>query len=226
MASSNAEKISTSVGLIAAMVLAVLVNVFVARHYKRWDVTKGGLYTLSEPTVTTLRSLEEPIKIYVLLSAGDPLTISVRHLLEAYRAETTRLDTEFTDPDRHPAEFLALQQRYRIVAGKTEDGTIVTDASIIVVRGEKPFFLTQRDLVEVEDEEDMRARPKLEQAITGAIRTLLLSERPIACFTTVDECRRELRPGGAARPVDQEQLRRGGLAPRPCQARSSGRRSR
>ena len=30
------------------MVLVVIANLYVARHYKRWDVTKGGLYTLSE----------------------------------------------------------------------------------------------------------------------------------------------------------------------------------
>jgi hypothetical protein len=42
-----ATKVSASAGVIAAMVLAMLVNVFAARHYKRWDWTRGGLYTLS-----------------------------------------------------------------------------------------------------------------------------------------------------------------------------------
>ena len=52
------------------MVLAVLVNLLVARHYRRWDWTQGGLYTLSDATVSTLRALEEPIRVYVLLSEG------------------------------------------------------------------------------------------------------------------------------------------------------------
>lgn len=181
---SIGTKVSASVGLVAAMVLAVLVNVLAARHYRRWDWTQGGLYTLSDATVQTLRALEEPVRIYVLLPADDPLTLSVRHLLEAYRAETSRLEVEITDPDARPAEFLAVQQRYGIVAGKTDDGRIVTDASIIVARGDRPFFLTSRDLVEVEDEEDMRARPRLEQALTGAIRSVVSTERPRACFTT------------------------------------------
>ncbi|WP_438019542.1 GldG family protein [Sorangium sp. So ce315] len=178
------EKLSASVGIIAAMVLAVLVNLLVARHYKRWDWTQGGLYTLSDATLATLRSLAEPIRVYVLLSEADPLTLSVRHLLDAYRAETTRLQVEVTDPDRRPAEFLAVQQRYGVVAGKTEDGRIVTDAAIIVARGDRPHFLTASDLVEVEDEDDLRARPRLEQALTGAIRSVLRSERPIVCFAT------------------------------------------
>ncbi|MGK3964884.1 GldG family protein [Sorangium sp. So ce118] len=179
-----AEKLSASVGIIAAMVLAVLVNLLVARHYRRWDWTQGGLYTLSDATVSTLRALEEPIRVYVLLSEGDPLTLSVRHLLDAYRAETSRIEVEVTDPDRRPAEFLALQQRYGVVAGKTEDGRIVTDAAIIVARGDRPHFLTASDLVEVEDEDDLRARPRLEQALTGAIRSVLRSERPLVCFAS------------------------------------------
>ncbi|WP_438009791.1 GldG family protein [Sorangium sp. So ce321] len=178
------EKLSASVGIIAAMVLAVLVNLLVARHYRRWDWTQGGLYTLSDATVSTLRALEEPIRVYVLLSEGDPLTLSVRHLLDAYRAETPRIAVEVTDPDRRPAEFLAVQQRYGVVAGKTEDGRIVADAAIIVARGDRPHFLTASDLVEVEDEDDLRARPRLEQALTGAIRSVLRSERPLVCFAS------------------------------------------
>ncbi|MGK3981664.1 GldG family protein [Sorangium sp. So ce136] len=178
------EKLSASVGIIAAMVLAVLVNLLVARHYRRWDWTQGGLYTLSDATVSTLRALEEPIRVYVLLSEGDPLTLSVRHLLDAYRAETSRIEVEVTNPDRRPAEFLALQQRYGVVAGKTEDGRIVTDAAIIVARGDRPHFLTASDLVEVEDEDDLRARPRLEQALTGAIRSVLRSDRPLVCFAS------------------------------------------
>ncbi|KYF91452.1 hypothetical protein BE17_30180, partial [Sorangium cellulosum] len=178
------EKLSASVGIIAAMVLAVLVNLLIARHYRRWDWTQGGLYTLSDATVSTLRALEEPIRVYVLLSEGDPLTLSVRHLLDAYRAETSRIEVEVTDPDRRPAEFLAVQQRYGVVAGKTEDGRIVTDAAIIVARGDRPHFLTASDLVEVEDEDDLRARPRLEQALTGAIRSVVRSERPLVCFAS------------------------------------------
>lgn len=179
-----AAKVSTSVALVAAMVIAVVANVLVARHYKRWDVTRGGLYTLSEPTLQTLHGLEEPVQIYVMLPAGDPLTTSVSHLLEAYKAETTRLEIKVTDPDRHPAEFLAIQQKYGVVAGKTEDGRILTDAAIIVAKRDKPYFLTANDLVAVEDEEDMRTRPRLEEALTTAIRSVTTGSRPKICFAT------------------------------------------
>ena len=177
-----ATKLSASLGVIAAMVLALLVNILVSRHYWRWDWTRGGLYTLSPATTETLRGLEEPIHVYVLLSEGDPLALAVRHLLEAYRGETTRLDVEIIDPDRRAAEFIAVQQRFGIVAGKTEDGKIVTDAAIVVARGDVPHFITLRDLVQLDEEDELRRRPRIEQALTSAIRAVINKERPRACF--------------------------------------------
>ena len=180
--STAAQKVSVSIGLIAAMVIAVVANVLVSRHYKRWDVTRGGLYTLSDPTLQTLHTLEEPVTVYVMLPAGDPLTTSVGHLLEAYKAETTRLDVKPTDPDRHPAEFLAIQQKYGVSEGMTRDGRVLTDTAIIVAKGDKPYFLTANDLVAVEDDEDMRTRPRLEEALTTAIRSVTTGSRPKVCF--------------------------------------------
>lgn len=180
----GAAKASAAIGIVAAMVLAVVANVYTARHYTRWDVTKGGLFTLSEPTLQTLHSLEEPVQIYVMLPAGDPLTTSVEHVLSAYEAETSRLEVKTTDPDRHPAEFLAIQQKYGVEVGKTEDGRILTDAAIIVARRDKPYFLTANDLVAVEDEEDVRVRPRLEEAITTAIRAVLGGKKPRVCFAS------------------------------------------
>jgi len=183
-ATDASVKISASIGIIAAMVVAVVVNILVSRHYERWDWTKGGLYTLSPATLQTLQSLEEPVDVYVMLSSGDPLQVSMQHLLSAYEAETNRLNIKYVDPDRSAAEFLALQQRFGVVAGRADDGRIVTDAALIVVRGEKPYFVTAADLVHVEDPEDLRTRPRLEQGVTSAIRNVLGDEKPKICFTT------------------------------------------
>ncbi len=177
-------KAAASAGVMAAMLLAVLVNVLSARHFKRWDFTKGGVYTLSDATKETLHALEEPIKIHVLLPSNDALGVAAMHLLDAYRAESSRIEIESTDPDRHPAEFLAIQQRFGVVAGKTDDGRIVTDAQIIVVKGDRPHFITSRDLVEMDDADDARARPRIEQALTEAIRDVIAKEQPLACFSS------------------------------------------
>ena len=76
------------------------------------------LYTLSPATLLTLHALGERVQIDVLLSSRDPLANSVKFLLSAYQAETDRLVVRYVDPDRHPADFLALQQKYGIEAGK------------------------------------------------------------------------------------------------------------
>jgi hypothetical protein len=174
-------KFGAIIGLVAAMVLALLVNIVAARHYRRWDFTKGGLYTLSRATIETLHALGEPIRIDVLVPASDPLSVSLRHLLAAYGAETTRLDVHFTDPDRHAAEYLAIQRKYdeRVIEGR-----VISDASVVISRGDRAHFVTPRDLVEVEDAEDTRARPKLEQALTVGIRSVVSTDRPQICFTT------------------------------------------
>jgi hypothetical protein len=183
IASSAATKISASVGIVAAMVLATLVNVFVARHYKRWDWTRGGLYTLSDATVATLRSIEEPVHVYVLLPSGDALTMSVQHLLEGYRGESARLVVELLDPDRRPADFLALAQRFGFEVDR-EEGRVVARAAAIVARGERREIVRKEDLVEIDADDDLKRRPRLEQAFTSALRAVMNVEKPRACFSS------------------------------------------
>jgi len=176
-------KASSALGLAAAFALAVLANVAVARNYKRWDMTSARLYSLSQPTKETLHGLGEPVQINVLVSASDPLQVSIRHLLSAYQSETTRLEVRYLDPDRKPAEFLAFKEKYGLVVGRTEDGRVVADAIMVVTRGERRWFLTQSDVVDLSEADEGRARPKLEQGVTLAIRNVLGGERQRVCFT-------------------------------------------
>jgi hypothetical protein len=104
-------------------------------------------------------------------------------MLTAYGAETTHLQTRLVDPDRQPAEFLALQQKYGILAGKAEDGRVLTDASVVVARGERHWFITADELVAYDTHEG-RARPRLEQAFTAALRNVLERDQARVCFCT------------------------------------------
>ncbi len=181
--SGTATKVSASAGIVAAMVLATLLNVLVARHYRRWDVTRGGLYTLSEATLATLHDLPEPVKIYVLLPGGEPTTLSVEHLLDGYRAESSRLEVEMLDPDHRAADFMALAERFGIGADR-EDGRLVSAAAAVVASGDRREILHTQDLVEVDADDDLRRRPRLEQAFTGALRAVTSGDHPRACFTS------------------------------------------
>jgi hypothetical protein len=186
-------------GMAASALLLVNLNVLGARWYKRWDFTSDKLYTLSQPTRELLRGLQQPVDVSVLLSKGDPLLVSVRHMLEAYGAVTRQLHVKYVDPDRSPAEFLALQQKYQIMAGKADDGRIITDAVIVMAQGEheqaagnpahaseasgRHWFVTSDELVHL-DEESGRSRPALEQALSSALDNLRRTEKAKLCFTT------------------------------------------
>jgi hypothetical protein len=163
--------------------LLVNVNVLGARWYKRWDFTSDRLYTLSQPTRELLAGLAQPVDVLVLLSKTDPLSVSVKHMLEAYGSETRQLRVREIDPDRSPAEFLAVQQKYQILAGKTEDGRVVTDAALVLAQGENHWFVTAEELVRV-DEDSGRSRPTLEAALSNALANVRRTEKAKLCFTT------------------------------------------
>jgi hypothetical protein len=195
MKRARAAQLVEAFGVVAAMVLAVLANVLAARHYRRWDLTEHRLYTLSPATLETLHALAETVEVDVLLSAADPLANSVKFLLSTYQAETDRLVVKTVDPDRHAAEFLALQQKYGIEAGRTDEGVVVTDAIVIMSRAHsKPFFLSAAELVD--EREDGRGRSKVEQAFTITLRKVMSDARPRICFVA-GHGEKRLDDGGA-----------------------------
>ncbi len=176
------RKALSALGVTAAVVIAVNVNVLVSRFYTRWDLTSEGLYTLSTATKSILGGLGETLSVTVLLARTDPLLPPVRQMLVAYGAETHRLDVRTVDPEQSPAEFLAVQQKYGIVAGKAEDGRVVTDAVVIIARGDRVWFLTADELGTLDDEG--RGRPRLEQALTEGIANVLAGDKAKVCFAT------------------------------------------
>jgi hypothetical protein len=169
-------------GVAAAMFVAVMLNVLAARHWKRWDWTAGKLYTLSPATASTLHDLPDTVQVWVLLGSEDPLLQSVRQLLFAYRSESDKLDVHYVDPDRDAVQLLEVRNRFHIEAGRAESGHVVTDAILVVARGERRWFLGPSDMIEV-TEGDEHAKPKEEQAITGAIRSVLAGDKVRICFT-------------------------------------------
>jgi len=168
-------------GIVAAVVLASLVNVVGARHFRRWDWTSDRRWSLSPATVETLHTLEQRVDVWAITSAGESVEQSLRQLLTAYQAETSRLDIHWIDPDRDAAQLVDLQRRYGIEAGRTEDGKVATDAVVVVASGDAHWFLTPRDLYEQSD--DVHVRPREEKALTQAIRSVLGGQKAKLCFT-------------------------------------------
>ncbi len=168
--------------VVAAFAIAILVNVLAARHYTRADWTSGKLYTLTPPTVETLHSLPDNVQIWILLGGGDPMEQSIKHLITSYQAETTKLDVHYIDPDKDALAFDDVRKRFKLETGRTNEGRVVADAIAVVVHGDRHWFLTMSDMVEVSSEDDTKAKPREEQAFTGAIRNVLAGERTRLCF--------------------------------------------
>jgi ABC-type uncharacterized transport system len=168
-------------GLVAAVVLAAIANVLGARHFARWDWTQDRRWSLSPATLETLRALDVNVDVWAVAGPGDPLETSLRALLAAYQAASPRLDVHWIDPDRDAVQLVDLQRRYGLEAGRSEDGRVATDAAVILASGEKHWFLTASDLVEVAD--DAHAKPREERALTQGIRNVLGGDRPRLCFT-------------------------------------------
>ncbi len=177
----RSTKALSALGVAAAMVIAVNANVLVARFYTRWDVTSEGLYTLSPATKGILAALDGPVKITVLLARTDPLLAPMRQTLVAYGAETKKLEVSYLDPEQNPAEFIAVQKKHGIMAGQADDGRVVSEAVLLVSRGDHTWFVTSDELSSFDDEG--RARPRIEQALSEGIASVTRGESTKLCFT-------------------------------------------
>jgi hypothetical protein len=176
--------VSQLVGLALAMVVVVMINMIATRHFTRWDWTSNKRYSLTPATVQTLHDLPEPVQIWVLLGPADPLEQSVKQLLVGYQAETTKLDIHYVDPDKDVIALEDVKKRFKIETGRTEQGHVVADAIVVVARGERHWFLSTSDMVEISHDGDTQVKPKEERALTGAIRSVLGSDKAKLCFTT------------------------------------------
>ena len=170
-------------GVVAAIVLAGIVNVLAARHFTRWDWTKNGRWSLSPATLETLRSLEQRVDVWVIAGPGAALEQSLKQLVVSYQAHSPRLDVHWIDPDRDAVQLVDLQRRFGLEAGRAEDGRIATDAIVIVASRERHWFLTQEDMFEAQSD-DVHVKPREERALTQAIRSVLGGDKAKLCFTT------------------------------------------
>ncbi len=183
----DSDQLWALVGLVAAAAIAIFVNVLGARHYARWDWTKHQLYTLTPATKETLHGLRDPVELWVLLGRGDPMEQSIKHLMESYQAETSQLQIHYVDPDANALALDEVKKRFHIQTARTDDGRLIADTIVVAAHGDRHWFLTPSDMVEVvggSGAEEQRVKPREEQAITSAIRHVTAGEKTHLCFVT------------------------------------------
>ncbi|MGB4159754.1 MAG: Gldg family protein, partial [Bacillota bacterium] len=97
---------------IAVVAIVLMINILVARHSIKFDLTKNRFYTLSEATREFLNGLGQPVKITAFFPEGDAMGEVVRDLLREYTRISPKIQVEFIDPDKQPS----LAKQYDITA--------------------------------------------------------------------------------------------------------------
>jgi ABC-type uncharacterized transport system involved in gliding motility auxiliary subunit len=117
------------------VVLAILVGInwIASRESKRWDLTAGGQFTLSDQTKKILTGLKEPVKVRVF--ASSRVLEPYRDRLTEYRNASDKLSVEYIEPLKQPE----LANQYQV----QQDGTVVFEYK---GRVERATAATEQDL--------------------------------------------------------------------------------
>jgi ABC-type uncharacterized transport system involved in gliding motility auxiliary subunit len=107
----------TAVSIVAVLGILVIVNYLASQQTRRWDLTAGGAFSLSDQTLKVLQGLNAPVKVLVFdRSSGFE---RFRDRLNEYEHASRQFTVEYIDADRQPAQTRQYQvQSY---------GTVVFD---------------------------------------------------------------------------------------------------
>ncbi len=176
--------------VVVVLGLVVAVNYVAYKNPKELDLTREGIYTLSEQTVGVLSRLKDEVKIYAFYSSEEPPFATVQEILSRYQRHSPKLTYELIDPEARPdlAEKYAITARGpRLVVtargqdarAKDESEEELTNAIVRVAeQTEKAiYFLTghgEGDIADAENEEGFKALAEAIRAEGYAVETLNL----------------------------------------------------
>jgi ABC-2 type transport system permease protein len=169
------------------LVIVVLANYISSRHYKRWDWTAHGLFTLSDRSQQALRELEQDVQIYVFLGRDEQDFADVETLLEEYKAVTDKITVEWVDPDRDRARYQVLADKFGIDSWLAGEVTL-SQVPVVVTSGDRKWKVERHQLI-VEDFESFddadghKLDLQSERALTGAILEVTTGEPTKVCVT-------------------------------------------
>lgn len=142
----------SSVSVLLLLGILIGVNWIATRQHKRWDLTAGGQFTLSDQTRRVLDSLEAPVNVKVF--ARDTEFQRFRDRFDGYTYVSDKLQVEYVDPDKQPAlaqqwevqqyGTIAIEHAGRIERITTESEQDITNAIVRAVEGgEKVMYFVQ-----------------------------------------------------------------------------------
>ncbi len=151
--------------VVVAIAAAFTANYLAVKNQKELDVTKEGLYTLSDQTRGVLGRLKDDVEIYAFYASSERPFASVQETLQRYRAAGARLSFSMIDPAARPdlvAKFKIVESGPRIVVTARDQEARAKDASeeeltnaIIKVAEQTQktiYFLTGHSEAAIDDE--------------------------------------------------------------------------
>jgi gliding motility-associatede transport system auxiliary component len=176
----RSTRYGANAALYSLLFLGILImgNFLGARHFKRFDTTEGGVFSLSPLSVKYVKELESELDLKAFLETGkDP---AVEELLKSYAAESGQVKWELIDPDKSPD----LAQKYNITNYGTmrvaygDQSTLVSKADEETVTNAiiKVTHSTKKTLCLVEGHGEPDATDVESPKGYGAFRTALESE--------------------------------------------------
>jgi ABC-type uncharacterized transport system involved in gliding motility auxiliary subunit len=87
------------IATLAMIVILGLINFLAVRYGQRIDFTENQLFTLSPLSQRVVRTLQQPMKVWVFSPSPNPNDLE---LLKNYRRYGSKLDYEFVDPQLKP----------------------------------------------------------------------------------------------------------------------------
>lgn len=100
----------TVVSVAAVLCILVAINYISYKQNKRWDLTAGGQFTLSDQTKNVLQKLDAPLKVLVFDQASS--LERFKDKLREYEYLSKNLSVEYIDADRQPT----LTRQYAVQA--------------------------------------------------------------------------------------------------------------
>jgi len=164
----------STVMIVAAVALFVLVNIIVDQLNISYDLTRERIFSLSDGSVTIARELTENVTIYSLWPTGQE-NFMFQQLLEEYASHSNRITVQNRDPLLHPGfvEYFA------------EPDQAIANGSIIVVGPYRHRVIHAADLISTElDWGSFPPQQRLvgfniEPQVTNALNFVVRAESPV-----------------------------------------------
>jgi len=154
------------------IVINLIVGSLVQKFTLKADLTGNKMFSFSDQTLNTLKSINQPINIYMLYSQGQEDKV-IQEILQRYAAKSSYIKIEMVDPVKNPA----FANKYN------KEGSGIQKGSIIFESGDKYKVVSSYDLYNYNYQKQSIDSISAEQRFTSAILYVTSDKIPTIYMT-------------------------------------------